>query len=228
MIARAKKVGTSQGAKRPPAKQARSRRTRERLIGAGLWLIEERDFDNISISEFATAAEASVGAFYHHFTDKDDYYTAVVFHGMAEEQAKFNAVLNDGSVEHLSTPEFIEIAIQTIRLSMISMRGLVGTALRRRLATEPDGADTSHWPSLRDLARHYVDQIGDELARRLDTAEDDDWKLRYFEVMQMNVSTLFNALINQPRSTSIQDQRIVVMLTEMTLLYLDIKTRPGD
>lgn len=228
MIARTKEAGTSQETKRPPAKQARSRRTRERLVGAGLRLIEERDFDNISISEFAATAKASVGAFYHHFADKDDYYGAVVSQGMAEEQAKFNAVLDDSLVEHLSTPEFIELAVQTIRLSMISMRGLVRTALRRHLATGAEGIDASQWTFLRDVARGYVDQVGNQLALRLNATAEDDWTQRYYEVMQMNMSTLFYALINQPRSTSIQDQRIVAMLTEMTLRYLDIGTARDD
>ena len=63
---------------RQPAKQARSRLTRERLIAAGIRLFEAREFDDIAISELAAAAGCSVGAFYHHFSDKEDYYEAVV------------------------------------------------------------------------------------------------------------------------------------------------------
>ena len=47
-----------------PAKQERSRATRDRLLAAGFGLVETRDFDALSVAEIAAAAGCSVGAFY--------------------------------------------------------------------------------------------------------------------------------------------------------------------
>jgi AcrR family transcriptional regulator len=212
----------SQAEKRPPAKQARSRRTRDRLVKAGLALIEERDFDSIAIAEFAAVARASVGAFYHHFTDKDDFYGAVIAQGVAEEQARVDVAFNAPSVENMSTVAFIGLVIEIQRQSMLTLRGLVRTALRRSLAAGSGEGPNTQWLPLRQFARDYIDRSAALLSRRSDVTARADWERRYNEAMQMTTSTLLNAIINQPRTVAINDQRIVSMLTEMTLCHLKI------
>jgi len=55
---------------RPP-RQARSQQTLERLLTAAERLLTERAWDRISVAEIVAAADASVGAFYARFDDKD-------------------------------------------------------------------------------------------------------------------------------------------------------------
>ena len=55
---------------RPP-KQARSQQTLERLLVAAETLLAERPWEQIGVAELCAAADASVGAFYARFTDKD-------------------------------------------------------------------------------------------------------------------------------------------------------------
>ncbi len=52
-------------------KQDRSRETLKRLVAAVRELLDERDFDDISIADIARRGGSSVGAFYARFKDKD-------------------------------------------------------------------------------------------------------------------------------------------------------------
>jgi len=55
----------------PPApRQARSRERRERLLEAGRRLFAEKGFEATSITELTSRAEAAAGAFYQHFSSK--------------------------------------------------------------------------------------------------------------------------------------------------------------
>lgn len=52
-------------------KQARSLATLERFVDAALGLLESRAWDEIPVAEIVRAADASIGAFYARFADKD-------------------------------------------------------------------------------------------------------------------------------------------------------------
>jgi AcrR family transcriptional regulator len=55
---------------RPP-RQARSRATLDRFLGATVTLLSERRFEDAPVAEIARRARASVGSFYARFSDKD-------------------------------------------------------------------------------------------------------------------------------------------------------------
>src|SRR5579864_3374004 len=61
-----------------PAKQARSRVTRDRLLAAGRQLLDRGAFEATSIADIASAAGCSVGAFYHRFADKEAFFAALI------------------------------------------------------------------------------------------------------------------------------------------------------
>ena len=65
----------SQGAK--PASQARSRQTRDKLVTALERLLQERDFDSISISDLASEAGLAVGTVYRRFENKDAFIPVI-------------------------------------------------------------------------------------------------------------------------------------------------------
>jgi AcrR family transcriptional regulator len=61
-----------------PAKQARSRVTRDRLLVAGRQLLEQGVFEQTTIAGLAQIAGCSVGSFYSRFPDKEAFYQAVM------------------------------------------------------------------------------------------------------------------------------------------------------
>ncbi len=60
------------------SRQMRAEQTRARLLDAGIGLIEERGYDNVSIKDIVAAADVSIGTFYHYFESKDVFYYAHV------------------------------------------------------------------------------------------------------------------------------------------------------
>lgn len=58
------------GALSHPPRQARSRRTLERMVDATQTLLRERPFDELTVDEIVARAGCTKGAFYHRFEDK--------------------------------------------------------------------------------------------------------------------------------------------------------------
>jgi len=54
-----------------PAHQARSKQTRDRIVGALDRLLKDRPFEQVSVAEIAAEAGVSVGAVYQRFENKD-------------------------------------------------------------------------------------------------------------------------------------------------------------
>ena len=67
-----------------PARQARSRMTRDRLLAAGRHLLERGAFEATSIADIAAEAGCSVGAFYQRFADKEAFFAVVMQAALAE------------------------------------------------------------------------------------------------------------------------------------------------
>jgi AcrR family transcriptional regulator len=68
----------AQGLKvRPPAQQARSRRSESALLNSAMTLMAEKEFDRIAVPEIAMGAGLSIGTFYRRFSDKEDFLDAL-------------------------------------------------------------------------------------------------------------------------------------------------------
>jgi AcrR family transcriptional regulator len=64
----------------PPAAglTAKQRARRERVIDAGLTLLESRDYDRIQVKDVAEAANVALGTIYHYFSSKDHLFAEVL------------------------------------------------------------------------------------------------------------------------------------------------------
>lgn len=76
-------------AKKPTRRQEKALETRNRIYTAAIDLMDRKGFENITIADISKQAGVSVGAFYHHFSSKndilaeifrkaDDYFTQVI------------------------------------------------------------------------------------------------------------------------------------------------------
>ena len=206
--------GTENG--QAPAKQARSRQTRERLINAGIALFEQRDFDSITLGELARSAGCSVGAVYHHFADKEGYYEAVIAAQLERLWRTFEEEFRADDLEDLPTRALVARGVGFIRQIMAENRGLLRNSFRRAL-DEPEA-----WAPIRAFGRAYEDRLADLLApRRADFAVP-DWPAAFAFGMQVVYSTLLNAVLNRPGPLAIEDDRIVTELSTVLNRYLVI------
>lgn len=63
---------------RKEPKQARSRKTRQKLMAALETLLREKEFDQITVIEIAATASVSTGLLYSHFRNKADFLEALL------------------------------------------------------------------------------------------------------------------------------------------------------
>lgn len=65
-----------------PYSREHKSRTRQRVLASALRLFSERGFAKITIDEVMAHAGLTRGAFYAHFTSKEDLYAEAIDHGM--------------------------------------------------------------------------------------------------------------------------------------------------
>src|ERR1700719_960646 len=102
-----------------PAKQARRRMRRDRLLAAGRELLNRGAFEATSIGDIAKEAGCSGGAFYQRFPDKEAFFSIVVETVMADivaDAERFVSAesINKASVE-LALTECVNHWVQTYR-----------------------------------------------------------------------------------------------------------------
>jgi AcrR family transcriptional regulator len=79
-------------------KQARSKRTREKIVQAAIKLFQERGYEKTTSNDIAAEAGVSVGSFYVYFADKRQLLLTI-FDRMADEL--FNIIFDGLRPEHL-------------------------------------------------------------------------------------------------------------------------------
>jgi len=98
---------------RPP-RQARSRRTLERLVQAALELMGEKGVGGTSVQEIVDRAGSSVGSFYARFQGKQDLVDYLRVRVWDEALERWRAVRTQAPWDDLSTPEVIEASVRLI------------------------------------------------------------------------------------------------------------------
>ncbi len=184
-----------------PAKQARSRATRDALIEAGLRLVEERDFDALSVAEIAAAAGCSVGAFYFRFADKDAYFRALVA-----------ATIEDGTVlfDRLAQCPLDRLVAELVALTLNSYRrrrGLMRAAIRASMR------DATVWEPLKQRGHAIADAVVVRLAGAGVGRAQREQRIRF--ALQALYGTLNNAVLIAPGPLQLDDKQIEPELRRM-------------
>src|SRR5438270_11555866 len=143
-----------------PAKQARSRLTRDRLLAAGGKLWNQGAFEATWIGDIADVADCSVGAFYQRFADKEAFFAAVVETVLADiaadaRQFATAELLSKAAVE-LVLAECITFWILTFRRH----RGFIRTLMKKTLHVE------EAWTPFREMGRVAVEPFVGLLAAK--------------------------------------------------------------
>lgn len=210
-------IQSSQVRRRQPAKQARSRQTRERLIGAGIRLFDTREYEDIAISELAAAAGCSVGAFYHHFADKEDYYDAVVAAQLETLWGNFEQRFRPAEMAGLPTRTVLARAVGFMRAIMSDNQSLIRISFRRSLA------DEAAWMPIRGFGRTFEARLFDLLATRSQDFAVADWRQAYAVGMQIVYGTMLTAILRRPGPMMIEDEQMAEVLTDMLVRQLRLR-----
>src|SRR6266852_7799314 len=79
-------------------KQARSKKTKEKIVQAAIQLFQERGYEKTTSNDIASEAGVSVGSFYVYFTDKRQMLLSI-FDRLADEL--FKNIFDGLKPEHL-------------------------------------------------------------------------------------------------------------------------------
>lgn len=201
-----------------PALQARSQATFNALIEAGRKVMEEKDFEEVTINEIARTAGVSVGAFYGRFANKEVFFAAIQEMTVEGVESDMRAMLADPKIKALSDVDFIaglaSFWVQIYR----THRGLY-IASFKHARTRP-GA----WTPFKRLGRNIVSLVMQELEPRLQKLGKPRTERDIRIGFQFVNGLLVNAVLNDPGPLTIQETEMEQRVAEFFCAYFGIPT----
>ncbi len=199
--------------------QPRAEATRDALLDAGRRLLNERDFDAMSIADLAAANALSVGSFYGRFRDKEAYF-ALLQEMVTSEWTE--ATLRDFDVRRLagwSAGRIVRLVTTQVVNVYRNDRGFISAALRHA-STHP-GA----WTPLKRAGARFANVVTALLAPRLTHLPRMARAARVRFAMQLLYGMLINAVLNDPGPLNLDDPRLEKELARALSAYLGLRPR---
>src|SRR5512143_1355568 len=174
-------------AARSRIRQKRSQKTYDALIVTAFKLLEQREFDDISIAELAQKAGYSVGAFYARFKSKDELFDAMVLRHIEDRRAARQAQFDNAPDATLIR----QLMAETVNYYW-ARRRFWRAALIRSIR------DLDFWEPLRKLGHELADMMIERMASRAKRrlTEEESTNVRF--AVQLVLGTINNAIINRP------------------------------
>jgi AcrR family transcriptional regulator len=168
-------------------RQKRSQKTYDALIATAFKLLEQREFDEISIAELAQKAGYSVGAFYARFKSKDELFDALMerhIEDRRETRARQFATATDSTLIR----EIIEDTIEYYWARRRFWRAALFRSIR----------DDDFWEPIRKLGHELADALVAWISARAHRplTEEEETNVRF--AVQVTLGTVNNTIINRP------------------------------
>lgn len=199
-----------------PAVQQRARDTRDAMLSVGRALLQERDFDELSIADLAAANGLSVGSFYGRFRDKASFFALLQQQVTEEWLERGRAFL---ARTQRSEPDARRIVSQVCATFVDAMRrdaGFVRASLKHA-STHPGS-----WTPIRQTGSVFVAEVAAVLGPRLVHLAPAQRESRVGFAMQMMFGTGVNAVLNDPGPIHLVDNRLERELARALAGYLEI------
>jgi AcrR family transcriptional regulator len=214
-----------------PAKQARSRITRDRLLAAGRQLLDRGAFEAISIADIAGDAGCSVGAFYHRFADKEAFFIVLLETVLADivadaTRCAMDESLSEGSIE-ATLANCVAYWIQLFR----HHQGLMRTVMKKTLHAE----DT--WTPVRQMGQAAAEPFIALLAAKCGKSDSRSFHYRALAGFQIVSGVALNAALHQTILLNLDSDELIAWGEEIlrhclfdelppALLALGVPTHP--
>ena len=168
-------------------RQKRSQKTYDALIATAFKMLEQREFDEISIADLAQKAGYSVGAFYARFKSKDELFDAMMEQHIDERRrtrARQFAMESDSAL--------IRVILEDTIQYYWGRRRFWRAALFRSIR------DEHFWAPLRKLSHELGDALVARISARAERplSQEEETKVRF--AVQVTLGTVNNAIINRP------------------------------
>jgi AcrR family transcriptional regulator len=188
-------------------RQRRSRKTYDAIIRTAFKLLEQREFDEMSIEELARKAGYSVGAFYARFKSKTELFDAMVAHHIEERRiARRELFANEPDATLIK-----ELIRRTVQYYW-TRRRFWRAALFRSIG------DPDFWEPLRKLGHEFADGVIARITARTNRplTENEETNVRF--AVQLVLGLINNTLINQPGPVLMGQELFVDNITRAFVL----------
>jgi AcrR family transcriptional regulator len=191
-----------------PAKQARSRRTRDRLMAAGRDLLNRGAFEATSIGDIARTAGCSVGAFYQRFPDKEAFFAVVVETGLANIAADakrfVTAELRSEAAVELALAECVTYWARTFRRH----QGFLRTVIKKTVHSE------ATWDQVRQMGLLAVEPFIAMLAEKSGKSDNSSFYYRALAGFQIMFGVMLNASLHRTILLNLDSDELIAWMTE--------------
>ncbi len=204
-----------------PAKQKRSRRTKERIVAAALELLREKEFEEMTVADIAHRAGVSVGGFYARFPGKEallQYFNGTVLDGAVDRAQELfspraTSGLRAGGIVH----RYIEMAVNLFRHHEDVLRQV---ALRSRTSKDPGFRER-----IRGLNKVLHDLFRERLGEHLGEMKHPD-PLTAIDIALTAASGAMREYVlfqeSRPQFADVDDSRLITELTDMFCSYIGV------
>ncbi len=183
-------------------RQRRSQKTYDALIGTTFKLLQQRDFDAISIAELAQKAGYSVGAFYARFRSKDELFDALLAQHIDDRYAARTRIFADASDEAL-----IGELMKDLVDYYWTRRRFWRAALIRSMN------DHEFWEPVRRQGLEFGDWLIERISRRAGRPMTESEQANVRFALQLALGTINNTIINRPGPIFMEQALFVEQLT---------------
>lgn len=199
-----------------PARQGRSKATFHALIKAGRKALDAKSFDEMTIEDIARAADASVGAFYGRFADKETFFSAIQEITVADIEAQLTTQLARPDLAAVSDAEFLA-AIARFSVGVFrAHRGLYIASFKH------SSARPGAWSPIRRLGYNVSGQFARELGPRLRKLGKPMSERDIRIGLQFMSGLLVNAVLNDPGPLSLDDEKMGTYITRFLCSYFGV------
>jgi AcrR family transcriptional regulator len=183
-------------------RQKRSQKTYDALIETTFKLLQQREFDEISIAELAQKAGYSVGAFYARFRSKHELFDALLAQHIEDRLTARTRIFGS------ATDEALVSDLMTDPVKYYWTRRRCWRAALIRSMKDPD-----FWEPVRrqglEFGAWLIERIGGRAGRAL--TEPEQANVRF--ALQLALGTINNTIINRPGPIFMEQVLFVDQLT---------------
>jgi AcrR family transcriptional regulator len=185
-----------------PAKQNRSRKTRDALLAAGWKLLAKTSWDSLSVNDIVAEADSSVGSFYSRFADKDSYFDSLALQWLERRRAESQALYARLS----SADDYVDAVIMDVYRSVVGSRHFWHAAIIRGVKVP------EFWGPFRESGLRRIKECirlrTEELGRELSAQEIRDIRFAF----QMVNGVINNGILNRPGPIMLETREFEVAL----------------
>jgi AcrR family transcriptional regulator len=202
--------------------QARSQRTRERLLAAAESLLAEREYGEVSVDDIVHRAHSSVGAFYKHFPGKREMLPLLLQRLEAQGGAQLAALLQAPHLAGASLATRIAALIAALAAQYLPRRRLLRAFVAARFT-----AQLALRPADLDAARERMQAMRDWLLACREEIAHPEPAVAVRAGLYLVLQSLQTALLFEELPAELPPGRLAEEAARMLLAYLQAEPAAG-